>query len=299
MPKNFVGIQRQNRVPGGLRHFSNTLAKKSALCRNFGGGGGGYDPLAAAFIAEFNNVSAAEMALEQQSVCNTIALMLKGEGTTNGSDLTAIIDDLNFYCPADNSTSDFSGASLNFMNPSRFKRSFFGFLPGDLTVNGITGGAGKYIRTGYVPSVEQTLGDCSYFWHTLTGGSGAPMGSISSDANAYTSAVFSFYGNNSNYAAGGNDTNTAGLYCVSKTGSTVKKYANGAPAQNSFVATSGALSTVDFADMARYRLGAFQLNYTGEVMLHGRGKAFTDQEFDDFAEICNYIQSNIISGGRA
>jgi hypothetical protein len=124
----------------------------------FQSGGGGFDPVASAFIT-----AAGITGETQQSAANTLALRLKGIGTTNGTNF--ITDELLFavypFTPIDNVTATASSYKFNFINPLDTDAAFrllFVNVPVFSVANGLeqNGGVNAYARTYLKPATVAT-----------------------------------------------------------------------------------------------------------------------------------------------
>jgi hypothetical protein len=111
---------------------------------------------ATAFITAFNTNTGASMdAVQQTAVVNAVQ-GLKGEGLTfNCTRLwdTLVAGDARWYpyCPIDDSTANALAYQMELFTASA-AGTFVGFVGGNFTPNGLTGGAGKYLRTGIAPN---------------------------------------------------------------------------------------------------------------------------------------------------
>ena len=113
------------------------------------------DSDAVAFIAAHETETGLTMDTLQKSVIDTFYLKFKGAGTTNGSDLWTLATSsaavLFGYIPTSNSVATASGFKIDIFNPSNFC-TFAGFISGDFLPSGLTGGSGKYSRLTVSPS---------------------------------------------------------------------------------------------------------------------------------------------------
>lgn len=113
------------------------------------------DSDAVAFIAAHETETGLAMDALQKSVLDTFYLKFKGAGTTNGSDLWTLATSSNAvlfgYIPTSNSVATASGFKIDIFNPSNFC-TFAGFISGDFLPSGLTGGSGKYSRLTVSPS---------------------------------------------------------------------------------------------------------------------------------------------------
>jgi hypothetical protein len=113
------------------------------------------DSDAVAFITAVETESSLTMDALQKSVLDTFYLMFKGVGTTNSSDLWTLATSSNAvlfgYIPISNSVATASGFKIDMLNPANFC-TFAGFISGDFLPSGLTGGTGKYSRLTVKPS---------------------------------------------------------------------------------------------------------------------------------------------------
>lgn len=136
-----------------------------------GGGGGGFDPDAQAFI------TAAGITGETQQVSlNQLVLDLKGLGsTTNNTDVWSEGVACYPICPIDDSTATRTAYEFNLINVSNFRITWQNNPTA--TVNGITGnGTNQYGTTGIVTNSELTQNNTSLTISTSNGAAGTVIG---------------------------------------------------------------------------------------------------------------------------
>lgn len=113
------------------------------------------DADADAFIAAHNTATGGTMDSTMEANTLGFFLRLKGINTTYNENvfaqLLAANAELYPMMPDDVSNASVSGYSINAIDPSR-NATMVGFVPSDATVNGLTGGSGKYIIFNNAPS---------------------------------------------------------------------------------------------------------------------------------------------------
>jgi len=137
----------------------------SPLNRRIVDDGGGFDPIASAFIAAAGITGAT-----QQAACNILALALRGSGTTNGTNF--ISGNLLYYfysnTPIDDSTFSLNSCKFNFLNPLDTDAAFRITWANDpiATVNGVSqnGSVNAYGNTHFNENNETVLGSVGYSW---------------------------------------------------------------------------------------------------------------------------------------
>jgi hypothetical protein len=106
---------------------------------------------ALAWIAAVEAAHGGPIEAAQKAVYCTWVDMLKGAGTTNNTDFFAMASGGNYaiwpFPVIDDSTISFAACGVELFRAASLG-SFNNYLPGDLNVNGITGGTNKYFRTG-------------------------------------------------------------------------------------------------------------------------------------------------------
>ena len=266
------------------------------------------DPNANAYIARHNVLSGMTMDAIQQAAVQTFFTQIKGAGTPNGSNLAPkLIDDLNsrlfLYCPVNDTTASFAAYALSI---NLAEGTFVNMVSGDLSVNGVTGGAGKYLNFGNSPSSfsasNYALG---LYMRNTAGASGqVPMGIIESGV---TKAAFLNPRNASGNLAsamnqtgtdGTSNTNASGFYISSRTTNTEYMiFKNGSlfATKTHNTTTASSLNTYGHANNSN-------TGVTNEdsrqlcTLFHCLG--LTANEAEDLSFAINVFNTNCITGGR-
>lgn len=266
------------------------------------------DPDALAFIARHNQLSGATMGTVQQNAIFQFFNEIKGVGTPNGSNLaTKLIDDLNsrlfLYCPVNDTTASFAAYALSI---NLAEGTFVNMVSGDLSVNGVTGGAGKYLNFGNSPSSFSASNYALGLYMRSTSGAAGqvPVGVIESGV---TKAAFLNPRNASDNLAsamnqtvtdGTSNTNASGFYISSRTTNTEYMiFKNGSlfATKTHNTTTASSLNTYGHANNSN-------TGVTNEdsrqlcTLFHCGG--LTANEAEDFAYALNNFNTNCITGGR-
>ena len=245
----------------------------------------------------------------QRSVLNQFVKYLKGQGTTNGSNLWPKITALYPYCPINDTTASSTAYSFNLVNPSAFQISWVNFVSGDFDITGVTGGSTKYGATGIIPSTHLLLNDIGLSVYSKTDGQFADV-AIGVQASALVSRLALSPRNTSTpslltHALNQNSNITSiqnpdgrGLLTVQRTGSaSTQAYKN-----NMLLGTT----TTSSSSRAGIEIFLHALNSggngTGESIRQYAGfsilKSLNANEIEDWFFAWNYYQTNIIPGGR-
>lgn len=208
----------------------------------------------------------------QQAALNQLAINLKGEGQTNTGSPLNVWNYLVFlppYSPKDDTTSDATSFAVNLIDRTR-NLTFVGFVSGDFSINGLTGGAGKYALTGYTPSgdFDQNNSGLDGYSRTQSTNNGCAMGC--SDAS-YANGFYLYIRNAGNQGFSRmNDstdlsptiTDSRGMFSTGRTASNAKNFRQNGVVVGSAATVSTALST-------------------REIVLHAINRGGTITEFDN------------------
>jgi hypothetical protein len=110
---------------------------------------------AGAFITALETQTSDTMGGRQKDAVNRLVWMLKGNDTTNSTDLWTAFSATNnvmyIYCPTTDSTASFDGYKINLLDPTFFG-TFVNMVAGDINAVGIAGGSGKYLNMNVQPT---------------------------------------------------------------------------------------------------------------------------------------------------
>jgi hypothetical protein len=110
---------------------------------------------AGTFITALETQTSDTMGGRQKDAVNRLVWMLKGNDTTNSTDLWAAFSGTNnvmyVYCPTTDSTASFDGYKINLLDPTFFG-TFVNMVAGDINEEGIAGGFGKYLNMNVQPT---------------------------------------------------------------------------------------------------------------------------------------------------
>ncbi len=153
-----------------------------------------------AFITAHNSATGGTMDATMEANTLGFFLRLKGINTTFYEDVFAQLSaaDAEIYpcIPDDVSGASVSGYSINAIDPTN-NATMVGFVASDATVNGLTGGSGKYMIMNNAPSDygQNDVGIDAYIRGNSTA---VPIGGGEGDANDNTSGISIFSGFSSN-----------------------------------------------------------------------------------------------------
>jgi len=259
------------------------------------------------YIAALETAYGATLPTTQKEViCSTFG-MITGTGTPNESDMTSLLlTDLDsrlfLYCPFDDTTANFDAYKIS---TNLQTGTFNNFVSGDIGVNGISGGTGKYLDFGVSPSVfgAETAFLC-YVGDNVRSSGSNDMGSSESNFSIRTGINTRNNSNNRssfvNQSTTDNisSTNSQGLYIVNRVDSSTNKvYKNGVLNQTN--STGGGTGTTNNTYGHANNLGgSVDRESPRELMTLGIFSKLTDNQAEDLAYLINYFNSNIITSGR-
>lgn len=275
-----------------------------------GEGGGAYvptDAIAIAFIAQHNSDTGFSMGSRQKETIDTTAKMLRGEGTSNGTDFitASVFPDLWLYAPTNNGTATSAGYSIGLLLNNDI--TFSGFTSGDFDVTGLTGGSGKYGDTGLAPSDFGTQDSIGMFWYSRDNNveASTAIGCVDAGNGFYAQSRQDLGETLSRINHGANittatATNSSGLWQFQRSTSTNGQiYRNGAVYFDGAMGTSVARNTLDISVHGRNVGGSVDSYSSREYSAFGLlNRALTANESLDLFEVIDYYQTNIITGGR-
>jgi hypothetical protein len=110
---------------------------------------------AGTFITALETQTSDTMGGRQKDAVNRLVWMLKGNDTTNSTDLWTSFSATNnvmyIYCPTTDSTASFDGYKIDLLDPTFFG-TFVNMVAGDINEEGIAGGLGKYLNMNVQPT---------------------------------------------------------------------------------------------------------------------------------------------------
>jgi hypothetical protein len=243
----------------------------------------------------------------QRNTLNQFVKYLKGEGTTNGSNLFSKITALYPYCPIDDSTATATAYSFNLKNPATFQVAWVGFVAGDYLVTGVTGGAGKYGATGVIPNVHLLLNNSGLTAYSRTNigvTNNIALGSRPSSGhwiflNTRTASDVIASRINDQTSTTITNTSSAGLIDSQRSASNVRSiYRGGTLLGSDTIASTGRNNQQIFLHGINNNGSLDTPDVSREYAGFAIRESFTDDEIADWYFAWNYYQTNIIPGGR-
>lgn len=272
------------------------------------------DADANAFINAHNTASGQTMAAPQQQVIQGLFQRLKGAGTTFGSDLWTKLKTSGArifpYTPVDDSTVSIPAYGLDMIQLE--SQSFHGFLPSDFKVTGLTGGSGKYTKTGLLTTSFNinNIGGNVYSRTSLDNAAIFRMsfGTMTSDSWSSATDGYSlwprfsgsiFVHSNSGWVGSVSTVNSLGLLAQQRNSSSnIDVYQNGLLA-GTLTKTSVAQCALEiYGHAMNSTVGALYPDPSELAWLCPAMPSLTDNEMADYYEVVKYYQENIITGGR-
>jgi hypothetical protein len=267
------------------------------------------DTNADAFIAAHNALTSLSMGSVQQQCVQDTYRMLKGSNTPNGNDLfsyhTANANTRFFpLIPVDDSTVNIAGYTLDIFHLAT--GSYSGFVIGDFSVNGVTGGNTKYFNSGVSPSslpIDNI--SCAIYSRTNFNGFDADFGATDV-ANSLNNSVRCETNNNFTMRFSLNDSTNSSVSVIDSLGlrilnrvSTIKK---GLDLNNLFgfqyavATTSSPTATTYFHFINGYTTSFYYSRR--QLCLYWQALGMTQAQIEDWRFIINHIQETVITGGR-
>jgi hypothetical protein len=107
------------------------------------------------FITALETQTSDTMNGRAKDAVNRLVWMLKGNDTTNSTDLWTLLTATNaawyIYCPNDDSTAYFDGYKIDLLDPTH-TGTFINMVAGDISVEGVKGGSGKALNMDVQPA---------------------------------------------------------------------------------------------------------------------------------------------------
>lgn len=107
------------------------------------------------FITALETATSDTMGGRQKDAVNRLAWRFQGNGTTNSTDLWTLLTATNaamyISCPNDDTTAYFDGYAIDFLD-STHVGTYVNMVSGDISVEGVSGGGGKYFNMDVQPA---------------------------------------------------------------------------------------------------------------------------------------------------
>jgi hypothetical protein len=157
---------------------------------------------AGAFITALETLTSDTMEGRQKDAVNRLVWMLKGNDTTNSTDLWTLLTATNaawyIYCPNDDSTAYFDGYKIDLLDPTH-TGTFINMVAGDISVEGVKGGSGKALNMDVQPADFDLDNIMCHFYQSKYGfNQTVPMGVHLTTQN--TNGVSAFWQGNATQA---------------------------------------------------------------------------------------------------
>jgi phosphotransferase system HPr-like phosphotransfer protein len=144
---------------------------------------------AGTFITALETLTSDTMGGRQKDAVNRLVWMLNGNDTTNSTDLWTMLTATNaawyIYCPNDDSTAYFDGYKIDLLDPTH-TGTFINMVAGDISVEGVKGGAGKALNMDVQPADFDLNNIMCHFYQSKYGFEllTVPMGAHITDQNS-------------------------------------------------------------------------------------------------------------------
>ncbi|MGB0369280.1 MAG: hypothetical protein ACPGD8_07725, partial [Flavobacteriales bacterium] len=267
------------------------------------------DADANAFIAAHNSASGNTMASHQQEITQGFFQRLKGVGTTYGENIWSIIhansnSRMQILMPVSDSVVKSSAYAIDCIHLG--SGTYYNFLPSNYSTTGVIGGASKYFDIG-VPPNAFNQDDFSQHVYVRTDIHGALFACGSSEGtNAFASSAYIwpkhnnkfYHQTNSNDQTGVTNTDSRGFYSTVRSSSTKQSaYKNGALISEP-ASTSNTPSSKNTFFHGLNGGGALKYPHPGSLCFYAQLPALTANQVSDLYEAVQWLQTNIITGGR-
>lgn len=265
-----------------------------------------YDVNALAFINAHETATGLPMGDIQKTAVNTLVLMLKGEGTTNGSDLWTLFSSRGSWIwtltPIDDSTANATAYSMELMSATSIG-SFVNFIGADITPTGVNPNNTntKYFNTGKAVNTFASLPEMFGVYNRTSGiSSNYDLGAYNGSAQARTLRIQASGNSRTLGFDSGLNTQTAtafdGLLLAGRSGSFGYTFVNG-NLNTTHAGLSGSAPTNTF--YFHRTNGLSTVNAIREFAMYILNIPFLDaNQRADFYEAVQWYQTNVITGGR-
>jgi hypothetical protein len=157
---------------------------------------------AGTFITALETLTSDTMEGRQKDAVNRLVWMLKGNDTTNSTDLWTLLTATNaawyIYCPNDDATAYFDGYKIDLLDPTH-TGTFINMVAGDISVEGVKGGSGKALNMDVQPADFDLDNIMCHFYQSKYGfNQTVPMGVHLTTQN--TNGVSAFWQGNATQA---------------------------------------------------------------------------------------------------
>jgi len=263
------------------------------------------DADANAYIAAHNTASGSTMAASQQEVVQSTFQRLKGIGTTFGSNLFAKLTtsngELYAFTPVSSAVVSLPTIGIDWIDPST-PSNIVGFVPSDVSNDGVTGGAGKYLELKRAPS-DYGQNDLSIHAFSQTSGltgfaNITPIGASDSTGLGgnrsyfYASTTFGAFSANTTSFTRIDDASD-GLISINRDNSaTHEKYINGVLIGSGAIASTTP-STNTFYGFAVHAGATSFSNFSGKLAMVCNADSFTTNELTDWNDVWQYFTTNM------
>ena len=253
-----------------------------------------------AFIAAHEAATGLTMGdVQKTAICGFID-RLKGNNTTNGSDIwtKAVSSNALIYplCPIDDSTANANAYNIELISQAALG-NFINFVPADITPNGVQGGTGKYFNTtvnhSLYPQNNNSIGG-----YINIGNTGSEQIAGVTPPNFYLQASTVSFIWRLNSSGGGTyiDAVRDGMFIAQRNNSNnTNLYKNGVLVSSISLASSTPASKSVFF----HRVSGLNTYFSGRFTMYIYGMpSMTPNEQADFYEAVQWYQTNVITGGR-
>jgi len=265
---------------------------------------GGFDANAIAFILAHEASTGLTMGDTQKNAINNLYKRLKGQGTTNSSNLynMAVSNGARIFplCPTNDSTASENGYKLDLVSDGANIGTYNNFVSGDFNVNGATGGTTKWFDSGK-NATQFSLTNVSHWVYSRTNSAGT-FSEIGT--NSRTQLDLRVSGNLARIRINDNTTNTISntsslrFFGISRNGTT--KYFINQTTKTSVGTVANVSSSVVISFHAQTNGGGVSLTEsTRQLSFYIVGLSdLTQNEIDDLYYCVQQYQTEVITGGR-
>lgn len=261
-----------------------------------------WDVDALAFISNHEANTGVSMGSTQKLAINNLYKRLKGNGTTNGSNLLAmaVTNGARLFplCPINNTTANALAYELDMVSNGVNKGVYNNFVSGDFTPAGATGGVTKWFDTGK-NATNFSLTNVSHWVYSRTN-SNVVMVEIGTNARTMLyiriSNTISVRINDVSTQTVAN-TDSRGFFGISRNGTTKYCIKNGVKSTVGTVATTSSSTPIAFHASNSAGVAANESSRQLSFYIVGLSD-LTQNEIDDLYYCVQQYQTEVITGGR-
>ena len=247
--------------------------------------------------------------IQKDGICGFVD-RLKGNGTTNSSDLWTAFTNAGSrifpLAPSSNSVSSADACRMELITQTQ-RGTYINFVAGDFQPNGVTGGSTKIFRCGNAP-LDYPADDLGFGFYIVSGGGSNtfPCGvDAGGGANRQTIIDYPTLTNSSAQVQDADGLQitvarpTTGMYYAQRSGTTKEHYVDNTQLFSLTSSFSTTRTAFEMGFHAYNRANTPLVESTTTLGMYVYGAPYlSSTEYADFIESITWYQQNIITGGR-